>query len=62
MTMHEVLTRCTALGVTLAAGDEGKLRVSPPGVLPEELRGQHQMHKAALLRLLTAPPADVMED
>ena len=62
MTVSEVLTRRSISGVTLAAGEEGKLRVSPPGVLPAELREPLQAHKRALRRLLTAPPADFPSD
>ena len=60
MTVREISTQCSRLGVTLAAGDEGKLRVSPPGVLSAELRAQLHAHKETLRRLLTAPPADVL--
>jgi hypothetical protein len=61
MTMSEILSQCSLLGVTLAAGEEWKLRVSPPGVLPPELRAQVQAHRETLRRL-TAPPADVLSD
>jgi TubC N-terminal docking domain len=62
MTVPEILAQCATLGVTLAPGDAGTLRVSPPGVLPDGLRAELQAHKTALLRLLSAPPADVLND
>jgi hypothetical protein len=62
MRMTELLSQCAKLGVTLTPGDEGTLRVSPPGILSTELRGQLKAHKAALLPLLTAPPADLLSD
>jgi hypothetical protein len=62
MTVMELLSQCAMLSVTLAAGDDGKLRVSPPGVLSAELRAQLQAHKGTLRRLLTAPPADFLSD
>lgn len=34
---RELLSRVESLGVKVALSAEGKLRVSPPGVLPEEL-------------------------
>ncbi len=62
MRVTELLSQCARLGVTLAPGDEGTLRVSPPGILSPELRGQLKAHKPALLPLLTAPPADALSD
>ena len=56
----EILDQCQGLGVTLAPGEHGALRVSPPRVLTPELRAQLQAHKTTLLKLLTAPPADVL--
>jgi hypothetical protein len=60
MTVSEILAQCLMLGVILAAGDDGKLRVSPAGVLSAELRAQLQANKETLRRHLTAPPADVL--
>jgi hypothetical protein len=60
MIVTDILVQCATLGVTLAPGDAGTLRVSPPGVLPEGLRAQLRAHKSALLQLLLAPPADVL--
>jgi hypothetical protein len=34
---QELLTRVQSLGVKVGLGTNGKLRVSPPGALPEEL-------------------------
>jgi hypothetical protein len=62
MNVQDLLTQCEALGVTLACGEHGTLRVSPPGVLHEGLRAQLRIHKSAVGRLLTAPPADVMSE
>src|SRR5713226_1212149 len=53
MNVHEVLTRCRDLGVILAASPDGKLRATPPGKLPEELREQLRRCKAEVLALLT---------
>jgi hypothetical protein len=55
----DLLAQCEAHGVTLAPGQNGTIRVSPPGVLPDELRKALQEHKGSVLRLLSAPPADV---
>jgi hypothetical protein len=60
MTVLDVLTQCRTLGVWLAPGSGDKLRLSPPGVLPGELREQVKKHKAALRQLMTAPSADVI--
>jgi TubC N-terminal docking domain len=62
MKVTELLSQCATLGVTLTPGDEGTLRVSPPGILTTELRVQLKAHKTALLQLLTAPPADALID
>jgi hypothetical protein len=62
MTAQDLLTQCKALGVTLTWGEHGTLRVSPPGVLAENIREQLRIHKPDLRRLLTAPPADVRGD
>src|SRR5262245_3232511 len=47
-----LITRCHALGLTLAVGSEGNLRVSPPGRLPEHLREELKRHKAEVLAVL----------
>ncbi len=52
MNVHEVLTRCRDLGVILAASPDGKLRATPPGKLPEDLREQLRRCKAEVLALL----------
>jgi hypothetical protein len=58
MSIEEILTRCRELGVKLAPGPEGRLRVSPPPEkLPEELRENLRAHKAAILNLLLAEEA-----
>jgi hypothetical protein len=62
MTVMELLTQCATLGVTLAPGENGALRVSPPGVLPSHLKEILKAHKADILKLLSASPADAMSD
>jgi hypothetical protein len=62
MTLTELLNQCTTLGVTLALGERGTLRVSPPGVLPSQIKEDLKAHKADILKLLTAPLADAMSD
>jgi hypothetical protein len=58
----EVLAQCQGLGVTLVLGEHGSLRVSPPGVLPSQIKEALKAHKADVLKLLTAPPSDAMSD
>jgi hypothetical protein len=36
--------------------------VSPPGVLPSHLKEVLKAHKADILKLLTAPPADFLSE
>jgi hypothetical protein len=60
MNVADLLAQCDAHGVTLAPGQNGTIRVSPPGVLPDQLRRALQEHKGSVLRLLSAPPADVI--
>jgi TubC N-terminal docking domain len=55
--VHEVLSRCHELGVILAVSPQGKLRATPPGKLPEELREQLRQRKAEVLALLTQQSA-----
>jgi hypothetical protein len=62
MSVTDLLSQCAALEVTLSPSHTGKLRVSPPGVLPNGIRAQLQIYKAALLRPLSAAPADVFSD
>jgi hypothetical protein len=54
MNAKDLLARCEALGVTLAPGTNGTLRVSPPGVLPDELRTALIVHKPEILVHLTS--------
>jgi hypothetical protein len=53
MTAHTLIVHCRALGVTLAPGSAGKLRVHPAGILPDELRQELKQRKAEVLRELT---------
>jgi hypothetical protein len=54
---QELLTRVQSLGVKVALGPGGKLMVSPPGKLPEELREQLRQRKGEVLALLNQQPA-----
>lgn len=54
-----LISKCRDLGLILAPGPQGKLRVSPPGRLPEELRAELRRHKAEVLIALQSPqPAE----
>jgi hypothetical protein len=50
-----LLTQCRDLGIALAPGSEGKLRITPAGVLPHELRTELKQRKAEILALLQSP-------
>jgi hypothetical protein len=52
---RELLTRVESLGVKVALSAKGKLRVSPPGVLSEELKEELRRHKPEILALLAFP-------
>jgi len=59
MTTEEILTCCQELGVKLAPGLEGKLRVCPPPEeLPEDLREDLKRHKQEVLAFLLAEKAE----
>jgi hypothetical protein len=58
----EILAQCQGLGVTLALGEHGTLRVSPPGRLPSQIKEELKAHKEDILKLVVAPPADVLSD
>jgi hypothetical protein len=58
----DLLRQCAAWGVSLAPGEKGALRVSPPGVLPDELKAALKRHKPEVLKLLTAPKLDVLAE
>jgi hypothetical protein len=58
----EILAQCQDLGVILTLGAHGALRVSPPGVLPSQIKEDLKAHKAHILKLLSAPPADALSD
>jgi hypothetical protein len=62
MMVQEILIQCETRGVTLAPGERGAIRVSPPGILPDQLRKALQEYRGSMLRLLSVPPADVMSD
>ena len=53
MTADILLAKCRELGVVLVPGAEGKLRIAPPGRLPEELREELKRRKAEVLALLS---------
>ncbi len=52
MTAETLLLQCQKLGVRLAHSPEGKLQVSPPGKLPDDLRAELKRCKAEVLALL----------
>jgi hypothetical protein len=52
MTIQSALARCHALGVILTPGEGETLLVSPPGVLPDDLKALLKRHKTEVLRLL----------
>jgi hypothetical protein len=54
--------QCTMLGVTLTSGHDGRLLGSPQDLLPEELLAQLRDNQTDLVRILTAPPADILDD
>jgi hypothetical protein len=53
MTATTLIARCRELGIILTSGPEGKLRVSPRGLLPDDLRTGLKQQKAEVLALLT---------
>src|ERR1700741_4427943 len=55
MSVEILLSGCSKLGVILGVGPDGKLRVSPPGKLSEDLKRELRQHKQELLALLTSP-------
>ena len=57
-----LLDQCTMLGVTLTSGHDGRLLGSPQDLLPEGLLEQLRDNQTDLVRLLTAPSADVLGD
>jgi hypothetical protein len=56
MTAEALLKRCHELGVIVALSPEGKLRATPPGRLPEDLKAQIRQHKAEVLAVLRSWP------
>ena len=48
----DLLAQVHALGVVLRAGDGVGLEASPPGVLPDLLRNELQLHRADVIRAL----------
>ena len=48
----DLLAQVHALGVVIRAGDGVGLEASPPGVLPDLLRNQLQLHRADVIRAL----------
>jgi hypothetical protein len=62
MEVPDILAQRQDLGVTLAPGGQGVLRVSPPGVLPSHLTEVLKAYKADILKLITAPPADCLSE
>ena len=48
----DLLAQAHALGVVIRAGDGVGLEASPPGVLPDLLRNELQLHRADVIRAL----------
>ena len=48
----DLLAQVHALGVVIRAGDGVGLEASPPGVLPDLLRNELQLHRADVIRAL----------
>jgi hypothetical protein len=61
MSVQDIIARCRELGVTLAPGPSGTLRVAPPGRLPAELREELRRHKQEVLTLLLAEQSQETE-
>ena len=55
MSIEALITRCRRMGIKLAPGPGGKLRVSPADRLPEDLREELKCHKTEVLALLGRP-------
>ena len=53
--VEDLLTRCRELGANLIPTQEGKLRVTAPAPLLDELREALRMNKQAILATLTRP-------
>ena len=49
---NDLLAQVHALGVVIRAGDGVGLEASPPGVLPDLLRNELQLHRADVIRAL----------
>jgi hypothetical protein len=62
MEVLDIISQCQGLGVTLAPGGQGALRVSPPGLLPSHIKEVLKVHKGDILKLLSAPPADILSE
>jgi len=60
--MTVILARCQKRGVSLSPGEQGTIRLTPPGVLPSHLKELLTAHKADILKLFTAPPADFLSE
>jgi TubC N-terminal docking domain len=57
-----LLARCRQLGVKVALFPDGSIKVSPPGVLPAELRAALKAHKDELVPLLLRYPSPASPD
>ena len=54
----DLLAQVHALGVVIRAGDGVGLEASPPGVLPDLLRNELQLHRADVIRALVGAALD----
>ena len=57
--LQESLSSVRPMGSHSAPGENGTIRASPPGVLPDQLRKALQEYRGSILRLLSASQADV---
>jgi hypothetical protein len=62
MTLVELLQAVSRLGTQLTVDGDGVRYKAPVGTMTSALRGALQRHKAELMQLLIAPPADAMSD
>lgn len=56
MNAETLLTRCRSLGVTILPTPQGKLRVTPPGRLPDDLKEELRKRKVEVLAVLNRHP------
>ncbi|MBI3247314.1 MAG: hypothetical protein HYZ50_12490 [Deltaproteobacteria bacterium] len=52
MTAHDLLKNCEEQGVHIEAGPSGKLRLRPPGKIPDDMKQKLRQHKDEILLIL----------